>query len=436
VNALVDSITKWLTQKPVEPSVMAAIPSRARLASDTQADRESRAEILRVLGMLPVPGSEIVQVAGDLAAESETTPLGVAKAVAGAMMPVRGGPGKINMMGEASKVAPETLKRIQEALARKVPAKLVYQSENALPMLRPETPKQVTDAWVPIMPRYPTLNKKILTNFRDMRDYPDEMSPDEYIKTTWGALYGDDPANVAMLKKHYPDVLDQEVRLRATDPMGSGQSTREFSEIDAFVIDPRSPRSLQAIAAHEGTHDIARSADLAPGYNQRATRGDINRQLQEASERAEMLRALGQERDADLLDGVIQNKLTLEPGLTKLSGDFAHAPGDVKALARALAWQKRLMEMDDPFYKLYRAYHGEQAAKGAQQYASGDIPHFTTPLSKQILTQGTLERPYYPIQLQQLFELKKAGFFDPALQPYEMPMSFDPRAYKFQQATK
>jgi len=416
---------------------MEAIPTRARLASDTQADRESRAEILRVIGMLPVPGANLAQVAGDLSSESEITPWGLAKATAGAMMPVRGGPGKINMMGEASKVSPEVLKRIQEALARKVPAKLAYQAENALPMIRPEVPNKVTDAWVPVMPRYPQVNERIRRDFLDMRAFPDEINSGEHIKTTWGALYGDEPSQIALLKKHYPEMLDREVRLKATDPAGSGVSKKDYTEVDTFSENPMDRRGLQAIAAHEGTHDIARIAELAPGYNEEAAKIDLNRQLVRAGDSIDLLRATSYGKEADLLDSVIQNKLSIAPGLEKFPDPYGKASGEVKALARALAWQKRLIEnTDDPFYKLYRAYHGEQAARGAQMYASGRTPEFTTPLAKQILKQGALEHSNYPIKLQQLFELKRAGFFDPNLQPYELPMSFDPRAYTFQQATK
>lgn len=430
MNALVDSITKWLTQKPVEPSVMAAIPSRARLASDTQADRESRAEILRVLGMLPVPGSDLAQVAGDLVAESETTPLGVAKAVAGAMMPVRGGPGKINVMGEASKVNPDVLMRIKKSLARGLSAKEAYQQENALPLARSYT-KGVEDAWVPLLPPRPLpspeyFNKYIAARAENLRNLtkPGD-TPESIFASKFGSIW--QPKDVELMAKHYPELM--EVPTYTTVDMartkGAGAASiypgDKLPSIELAGSSLHGGEGILPIAAHEGTHALQFIEGLPKGFSPEAVAKEKNRlvhllELNTANSKNPW--------DKRAADSFFSGMVSLPPGEGPLPGSFGKASPETQSIIRALASIERgtsalgAKELD---YRMYKAFHGEQAAEGARQFTSGQPVAFTTPLSKQVFSPYSLSNTQYGARLQRLYELKKAGLFDPLASPYELP---------------
>lgn len=419
MSPLLEQFQAWLAQKPPEPSVMAPVGSRARLASDTQAERESRMDVLHALGMLPVPGAQALYAAGDLAGEAETTPLGVAKAAAGAIMPVKSGPGKINVMGEASRVAPDVLRRIQHALASGKSAKEAYQSENALPLVHAIN-QPVQDAWIPVMPANASLTSTKLAEFRRMRADPDAR------ELTMGGRFGElfRPQDLETIGKHYPELLDTKVVLQATDPGGSGSfNPRRGIEVDAFSV--FGPQGVVPILGHEGTHAIQSMRGLPPGYSDTAVVKDYARLLH----RAELAGETGTSADKQAINEALSTALSLPPGTEALPSPYKEASPEVQNLIRALAWWERAEKQTGGLKiseKLYRAYHGEQAAEGSRQWLSGQTPHFTTPLAKQIFTPEAIAKPHYSTRLQHLYNLKERGFFDPTERPYELPPQFLP----------
>jgi hypothetical protein len=346
------------------------------------------------------------------------------------MMPVRGGPGKINVMGEASVVNPDVLLRIKKAIARGLPVKEAYQQENALPMIRVGSNK-VEDAWVPVMGRRPSLNPEFENNWRTIRgDYALEDISNEPIKTTYGKIY--EPYELETLAKYYPNLLNKRVDVRADDFSGTGSGGVERpTEVNAFLSTGRD--SLKGVLAHEGTHDLARLYDLPRGYNSDATKRDL-RVLRGTAENYLKEPTVSPENKALLHMGLLTPD-KIPPGLEAFHPNMEDTGKTYRDIARALAWQARLQQqLKDPDYKLYRAYHGEQAAEGAHAYAVGETPDFTTPLSKQVVRPRVLSESTYPARLQLLYELKKAGLFDPLAQPFELPPHW--RVQDYQQATK
>jgi DNA-binding transcriptional regulator YiaG len=277
------------------------------------------------------------------------------------------------------------------------------------------------------MNKLPRLKPDFVQAHGDMRAQQiQEPDTDFVMHTKFGEIF--QPQELDQLSKHYPKVLDKELHIRAKDPGGSGVAPQnDPMQIDSFST--YGTRGIAPLAAHEGTHEAAWKYGLPQGYNPDAVDlsiGVLREKLFEKLVSTDL-------HERALAKAVIDGKIKIQPGVDTIPKGYK-VSDEMKNLVRAYAWSERIAPVDgdpdavDYYFKLYKAFHGEQGAEGARMHAAGQTPKFTTPLAKQVFDRHGLQTPGYANDLQKLFEMRKTKLFDPQAEGYALPGGLAPAA--------